>query len=130
MEREEKLRIVKNIVVKVLMEIQENFPWLEYDKLKIGRDSMLAGDKTNVRLFFQRCTDEEGNLAEGPFGYQKAKYYGEIYRTVYSVLNNRLADEPRLLNISSGTYSKIKDVPEEDMPGSYYGVSLLIDLKD
>lgn len=131
MTKEEKLDIVKTALIKVVSAINENFPWLDYNEIKYGRDSSLSSDRwTAVYIYYQKCTDKEGKDVQPIYGYQDAKYYNEIYGDVGPKLEALLKDEPYIKRIMGGTFSNILNVPEYDLgdlPGMYYGVILEID---
>lgn len=131
MTKEQKLEQVKEVLVKVIAAVSRQFPWLDYNELKIGRDSTLWGDDwTRVMLYYQRCTDKDGNyLDDSLLGFRNAKYYDEIYNHVGQVLEAMKLDS-RIESITAGTYCRITDIPEiktsdiEDQ--HYYGVSVYI----
>ena len=127
MTKQEKLTQVKDVIVKVISAISKQFSWLDYSELKIGRDSDLWNDNwTTVMLYYQRCTDKDGNYVDGSLlGFRNAEHYDDIYNHVGQVLEAQKLDT-RIESITAGTYSRITDIPEvkySEIEGQhYYGV--------
>ena len=126
--KEDRLRQIKQVLIKFLPVVKENFPWLDITDLHVGRFSDWdTAPVARLTLYFQPATDAAGNLVTD---WRNAKYYHEIYNQVGSTLTASHLDE-QIIAVAGGTWSTMTDVPGwTPAPYSYYGIRIHINFND
>ena len=126
--KEDRLRQIKQVLIKFLPVVKENFPWLDITALHVGRFSDWdTAPVARLTLYFQPATDAAGNLVTD---WRDAKYYHEIYNQVGSTLRALHLDE-QITYVDGGTWSTMKEVPGwTPAPYSYYGIRIHINFND
>lgn len=127
--KEDRLRQIKQVLIKFLPVVKENFPWLDITDLHIGRfNDWDTASVARLTLYFQPATDA---IAGNPVtDWRNAKYYDEIYNQVGSTLRALPLDE-QITYVDGGTWSGMRDVPGwTPAPYSYYGIRISINFND